>query len=452
MNVLVFNASPKGKFSVTVQTSLFLQAKYKKDTFEFINAGQKFRKYGRDFTEVREAIEKADIIVFSYPVYTFIAPYQLHKFIEIMKAQGIDFSDKFATQITTSKHFYDVTAHKYIEENCNDMNFKFINGLSADMDDLLTENGQRQASEFWERVRFQVSENICEKPLAGPKQVYTKYDRQLTETIAKSSSKKVTIVTNCEKDDHDLQNMIEDFRTILPYESKVFNIVEHRIDGGCLGCFGCVSTAKCIYKDGFDEYLRTEIQAKSDAIVYAFTIKDHSMGASFKMYDDRQFCNGHRTVTVGMPIGYIINGNLDYEANLRFIIEGRADVGETPLSYVAYKGDEMKEEIVKLSKKLSYLLKAEIMPTRNFYGIGGMKIFRDLIFVMKGMMKADHKFYKSHGMYDFPQKQKSMIIKMKLVGALMDLPKADKIMKQNMNKGILMPYEKLMTTVKPEED
>ena len=30
----------------------------------------------------------------------------------------------------------------------------------------------------------------------------------------------------------------------------------------------------------------------------------------------------------------------------------------------------------------------------NFYGVGGMKIFRDLIYVMQGLMKADHKFYK----------------------------------------------------------
>ena len=32
-----------------------------------------------------------------------------------------------------------------------------------------------------------------------------------------------------------------------------------------------------------------------------------------------------------------------------------------------------------------------------------MKIFRDLIWMMRGLMKADHEFYKAHGMYDFPQ-------------------------------------------------
>ena len=57
-------------------------------------------------------------------------------------------SGKFVTQITTSKHFYDVTAHKFIQENCQDLKMKYINGLSADMEDLLTENGQKAAKEF----------------------------------------------------------------------------------------------------------------------------------------------------------------------------------------------------------------------------------------------------------------------------------------------------------------
>ena len=37
-------------------------------------------------------------------------------------------------------------------------------------------------------------------------------------------------------------------------------------------------------------------------------------------------------------------------------------------------------------------------------------------------MKADHKFYKAHGIYDFPQKQKKRILQMQLVGALLDVP------------------------------
>lgn len=78
-------------------------------------------------------MQKAQLILFCYPVYTFIAPYQMHRLIELIKADGVDLSGKTASQITTSKHFYDVTAHRYIEENCFDMGMNVVKGLSADM-------------------------------------------------------------------------------------------------------------------------------------------------------------------------------------------------------------------------------------------------------------------------------------------------------------------------------
>ena len=132
------------------------------------------------------------------------------------------------------------------------------------------------------------------------------------------------------------------------------------------------------------------------------------MGARFKMYDDRQFCNGHRTVTEGMPFAYIINGDYDNEHNLKTIVEARAEVGG---NYLAGVGNDL-ESILSSVKKLEYAMENSYVKPRNFYGVGGMKIFRDLIWVMRGIMKADHKFYKKHGVYDFPQKQRGRMIVM----------------------------------------
>ena len=117
MNILVLNGSPKGKYSITLQTLRFLERKFTEHSFTVLNAGQTIRAIEKDFSKSREMLINADAIIFSYPVYTFIAPCQLHRFIELLKADGVDISGKIATQITTSKHFYDITAHKYIEEN-----------------------------------------------------------------------------------------------------------------------------------------------------------------------------------------------------------------------------------------------------------------------------------------------------------------------------------------------
>ena len=94
MNILVLNGSPKGKNSITLQTVLYLQKKNPRHTFEILHVGQKIKSLTKDFSPALEAIAKADVLLFSYPVYTFIAPCQLHRFISLMKEHGADVSGK----------------------------------------------------------------------------------------------------------------------------------------------------------------------------------------------------------------------------------------------------------------------------------------------------------------------------------------------------------------------
>ncbi len=441
MNILVLNGSPKGKYSITLQTVNYLKQQYPDQKFEILNVGQKIRSFEKDFSPAAEALENADLLLFSYPVYTFIAPYQLHRFIELIKESGINLSGKYATQLSTSKHFYDVTAHRYIQDNCCDMGIKYIKGLSADMDDLLTEKGQKETRDFFDYVSFCISKDICEKS-----SVIKSEPRHIPVTVPSCENNKqgdVVILTNCKNDDEQLKSMIARFQAVMPRKTRVVNIGEFPFKGGCLGCFNCAVSGKCVYKDGFDDFLRNDIQT-AQAIVTAFSIKDHSMGASFKLYDDRQFCNGHRTVTMGMPMGYLISGNYADEFNLQMIVEGRAQVGGNFLAGVATDETDPDGEIDKLAASLEYALEANYVPPQNFYGIGGMKIFRDLIWLMQGMMKADHKFYKEHGQYDFPQKKRGRMMLMYLVGAMLSSPKIKSKMGNMMNEGMLMPYNKVL--------
>lgn len=340
-----------------------------------------------------------------------------------------------------------MTAHRYIEENCCDLGMKVIRGLSADMDDLLKQKGQQQAINFFEQLIFSCEYKLfVTPPVKAPLKKKTIYKPNFS-SIAKSKEKYIVIVTNCSKEDKNLNNMIYDFRAVLPFESRVVNIREFPFSGGCLGCFGCAITGKCVYEDNFDEFLRTKIQ-NADAFVYAFTISNHYTEASFKCYDDRQFCNGHRTVTHGTPIAYLISGDYKYEPNLRMIVEGRSEVGGNYLCGVATDESNTSNNIKTLADSLVFALNKKLSRPANFYGIGGMKIFRDLIYIMQGMMKADHKFYKANGIYDFPQKQKKRILQMKLVGTLIAIPSVQKKMKGKMNKYIIEPYKKVVEQAK----
>ena len=446
MDIVVLNGSPKGSYSITLQTVLYLEKVFPEHTFEVLNCGQQIKSIEKDLTSVLSALIRADLILFSYPVYTFIAPSQLHRLIELVKAAGVDLRGKFSTQITTSKHFYDVTAHSYIQENCQDLGLKYIRGLSADMEDLLTEKGRKDAVEFFRYVMWCMKTD-CYEPLPVPRKPFTPALVSVPEASGTDKKRDVVILTDYQPDDKPLKGMIDRFQAVLELKSRVVNIREYPFKGGCLGCFNCAVSGQCIYKDGFDDFLRKDIQ-RADAIVYAFTIKDHSMGAAFKRYDDRQFCNGHRTVTMGMPIGYLISGSYSEESNLQMIVEGRAQVGGNFLAGVATNETDPDAAIDRMAKTLSYALEHGYVQPQNFLGVGGMKIFRDLIYLMRGMMKADHKFYKSHGQYDFPQKKKGTILKMYAVGALLSSPKIKSKLGNKMNEGMISPYRKVLEQAK----
>lgn len=442
MKIAVINGSPKGKYSITLQTVLYLQRKFPEHEFEVLHVGQKIKALEKDFSKAEELLSSADAVLFSYPVYTFLAPSQLHRFIELVKEKNINLKDKYATQISTSKHFYDITAHKYIEENSLDLGMRYIRGLSADMEDLLEEKGRVEAEKFFERFLWSVGEEIY-TPAPLNTISYTAVPATKAENTGnKKNDKDIVIITDETDADSNLSAMIERFCSVFGYETRIVNISEYPLAGGCLGCFRCAVSEKCVYKDNFDTFLRESIQT-ADAIVYAFTVSDHSMGSRFKMYDDRNFCNGHRTVTVGMPVGYIVSGAYSQETNVVNVVEARAETGGNFLSGVASDEFNTDKQIDELAKSLTFALETKHVAPQNFWGVGGMKIFRDLIYQMRGMMRADHKFYKKQGIYDFPQKNKGKALLMYAVGALLSSDKILSKMGNKMNEGMLMPYEQL---------
>ncbi|MFI3212935.1 MAG: iron-sulfur protein [Eubacteriales bacterium] len=457
MKIAVINGSPKGKNSITVHTPLYLEKRHPEHSFTFFHAAQRIRSLEKDFTDAKNILSEADLILFAYPIYTFLAPYQLHRFIELLKENDINLSNKYVSQITTSKHFYDITAHKYVEENCYDLGMRYLPGFSADMDDLQKEKGQREADCYFEKMIFDIEngifkERLSTSPLATSsekeqaKSIKLCYAASIP-SIPKIDEKNIVIVTNVAENDSNLQNMIADFEASIPHKTTIKNLRDFKFTGGCIGCLNCSTTAKCIYNDGFEDYLRNEIQT-ADAIVYAFTIENHYTHSSFKCYDDRQFCNGHRTVTTGMPVGYIISGDYQNEHNIQVLVEARSEVGGVYLSGVATDEGDTKNSILQLSASLDYALNHVIEKPNNFYAVGGSKIFRDLVYLMQGMMKADHKFYKEHGIYDFPHNQKGRILMMKVLGSLMNMPSVQKKMKGKISEFIIAPYEKVIENAK----
>ena len=448
--ILVINGSPKGDYSTTLHTARYLQLRFPQIEFSFLTAGQRVKAWEKDFTLALEAIRDADLLIFCYPVYTFLVPSQLHRFIELMKESGEDFSGKVATQLTTSKHFYDITAHRFVEDNCADMHIPFIEGLSADMDDLLTEKGRKEAEEWMRLALWNVGKQYYHiNNRIGTAMATACMPATVPPSVTKTDAMRAVIVTDCAPDDCELQLMMARFRARLPYECDVVNILDFPFKGGCISCFNCSTSGKCFYKDGFDDFLRNDIH-RHDAILYAFRVKDHSMGYRFKVYDDRQFCNGHRTVTMGTPFGYLVAGDMQHEENLRLVLEARAEVGGNFLAGIADDSKDTDARIDQLAATIAYAMEHRYTRPQNFLGVGGMKIFRDLIWQMRGLMRADHRFFKSHGQYDFPQKKWATSLKIYLVGWLMNNKKLKAKMGNKMNEGMIKPYRQVLENEKKQ--
>ena len=214
MNILVLNGSPKGENSITLQTLRYLEKKYKLTHMEVLHVGQRIKSLEKNFAPVLEAVAKADLLVFSYPVYTFIAPCQLHRFIELMKAHGADVTGKIATQVTTSKHFYDITAHRYIQDNVQEMGMDFIRGLSADMEDLTTEKGRTEAEKWWEHLLWSAEQKYFEPYF--PIETGSSVPATALEETAEDKPGDVVIIADLKPEDTQLAAMISRFRARLP--------------------------------------------------------------------------------------------------------------------------------------------------------------------------------------------------------------------------------------------
>ena len=443
MKILVLNGSPSGENSVTLFTVKYLEKHFPQHSFEYTDVAVRVRAAEKDFSPYAAKLAEADLILFSYPVYTFLVPSQLHRFIQLMKEKGPDLRGKWATQITTSKHFYDITAHRFIEDNCSDLGMRVVRGLSADMDDLLTEKGREEALAFFRHLEWSVNEEISEPSHFSELPAFTPNPLLQPDPAPaeKNKSWRVVIVADRGGEDPALDAMIGRFRKLLPCESEIVDLADFTFAGGCLGCFRCAADGACVYKDGFDRYLREHIPS-ADAIVYAYRIQDHAMGYRMKLFDDRQFCNGHRTVTMGKPVAYLVDGNLAVEPNLCLLMESRAQVGGNHLAGIASNARNTDEEIARVAAELCYAIENRYQQPKNFYGVGGLKIFRDLIYQMRGLMKEDHRFYREHGFYDFPQKKKGRILGMYAVGAMMKSRKLRAKLGTRMTEGMAIPYKK----------
>ena len=79
----------------------------------------------------------------------------------------------------------------------------------------------------------------------------------------------------------------------------------------------------------------------------------------------------------------------------------------------------------------------------TFLGAGGHAIFRDFVYSMRHIFKADHVFYKKHQLYDFPQKNLKQRLTVSFLAHLFRIPKIRKQVQKEIRQHMIKPFQEL---------
>jgi len=457
MKIIVLNGSPKGSISVTVQYVLFIQKKFPQHELKIINISQEIRKIEKDekaFQGIIDDVGSSDGVLWAFPLYFQLVPSQYKRFIELIWERGAEnaLKNKYTAVLSTSIHFYDHTAQNYMNAICDDLDMKYAGSFSADMSDLLKEEERDNLILFAEHF-FKAIENNAPtvknfKPVTYGELNYIHGNVGRKIDIG---SKKVVIVTDSEDGQTNLGRMIERFTKSFSKEVEVINLHDVDIKGGCLGCLQCGYDNTCSYgdKDGYTEFYNTKIKT-ADVLVFAGVIKDRYLSSRWKMFFDRSFFNGHVPTWTGKQVGFIISGPLSQIPNLRQILESWVQMEQASL--VDFITDEYEDSaqidalLQSLAERVVTFADENYIKPATFLGVGGRKIFRDDIWGrLRFPFQADHKYYRKHGIYDFPQKDRKARITNTILILLTKIPKMRKeIYSKRMKEESIKPLQKVV--------
>ncbi len=415
MKIAVLNGSPKGDVSVTMQYVRFLQQRFPETEFKIFDVALKIKKLENDdgaFQEVIAEVAAADAVFWAFPLYFLLVCSQYKRFIELIfeKNAVSAFHGKPAACLTTSINFFDYTAHNYIHAVCDDLAMNYFGSYSAEMNDLLKVRERRRLKTFGELFLKAIKEETpairSYKPLVTPEVVFE------AEAIhpVDVAGKKVLIVADDLAANSNLQKMVERLQKTFSPAAELVQLKDVDIKGGCIGCMQCGFDNVCVYegKDGYIDFYNNTVKP-ADILFIAGAVHDRYLSSLWKCFFDRSFFNGHTPALMGKQIGLVIAGSLNQMANLREIMKASIEMQHCNLA--GFVSDDL-VNASEINAALQTMASSSVLQSQldyiqppTFYQVAGTKLFRDAIFGrLRVVFQADHRYYKEHGMYNFPQK------------------------------------------------
>ncbi len=460
MKITVLNGSPKGDSSVTLQYVHFMQKKFPQHELKVFNIASRINRIEKDekaFQEVMDEVRVSEGVLWAFPLYYLLVSSQYKRFIELLwerEAAGV-FKNKYTAALSTSIHFFDHTAHNYMNAICDDLDMKYLGSFSAAMYDLLSRKGREKwtlfASEFFDGIEKRIPVSKKFSPILYP--TFTYVQGPVGQPIS-TQGKKVLILSDLKDPHTNLGKMIEQFKNSFKGEVKVTNLHQVDIKGGCLGCLQCGYDYQCAYgnQDEYVQFYKDHVK-NADILIFAGTIQDRYLSSRWKMFFDRSFFNTHTPSLTGKQVGFILSGPLRQIPNLRQILEAYTEWQQANL--VDMITDEEEDSKV-LDGRLQYLAEGSIrlaeksyIKPKTFLSVAGMKIFRDDVWgKLRFPFQADHRFYKENRLYDFPQRDYKSRLMNSILILLTRIPSMRKeIYHKRIKEETLKPFQKVLKKV-----
>lgn len=418
MKIVVLSGSPKtDELSVTMQYVRYIQKRFPSHKYTVIPVARNIKNIENSnelLKEIVAEIGSSDLILWAFPVYIFLVPSQYKRFIEVIFERGLmnAFKDKRAASISTSIHFYDNIAQDYIHSICDDLSMKYIGYFTADMYDLLKPRERERLRVFAESTFDAVINKIPT----------TRYYNQISHmdfgykkgaigTRVDCGDKKIIVLMDgYHENGSNVTSMVDRFKNSIVGQVEIVDIRDLNMQDGCSGCLRCTLDNRCMYEkaDDFSVFYNTRLR-QADIIVVAGYIKDRYLSARWKQFIDRTFFYNHVPSLRQKQFGFIISGALSQVPAIRQIFEAHIALHQSNL--VDFVTDESCDctdidlAIDNLARRLLWFAGKEYRKSSSFLNVAGMKIFRDEVWGrLRMILQADHRYYKLHGLYDYPHR------------------------------------------------
>lgn len=454
MKIVILNGSPKGDSSVTQQYVKYIQKHFPDHDYLFHNIASRIKRIEKNkelFDEIIADIESSDSVIWATPVYTLFVPAQYMRFIELIHERGKtgSFKNKSTAVITSSIHFYDHTAHRYMHAVCDDLKMKYLGFYSAEMDDLLKESGRDKLLKFAENVLIPttIKMNHQKRFLPLTENHFSFVPDVVSEKID-PKNKKVVILTDHKNDESNISAMIKRFSDTFIEPISTINLRDINILGGCTGCIKCGYDNKCMYSDDFSAFYRSKI-ISADIIIYAMELTNRNMSSKFKELFDRRFFMNHVPELKNKQTGFLISGPLSQMPYLYDFCQGSMEWQQANFAGLvgdeSCSSDDINTSIQQLAAQIIHFSKTDYCQPQTFLGVGGGKIFRDDIWgKLRFVFQADYTYYKENGFFNFPHNNYKTRFFNSIIRLLTRIPRFRKEFYKRIKTEQFKPHKKIV--------